>query len=59
MEKLIKDYQNLYTIKELSQKYHITQSDVKKILKNKDIYIRTAAETWILKSLKPQSKSTE
>lgn len=49
MEELIKDYQNLYTIKELSQKYHITQSDVKKILKNKDIYIRTAAETWILK----------
>lgn len=49
MEELIKDYQNLYTIKELSQKYHITQGDVKKILKNKDIYIRTAAETWILK----------
>lgn len=49
MEELIKDYQNLYTIKELSKKYHITQGDVKKILKNKDIYIRTAAETWILK----------
>lgn len=49
MEELIKDYQNLYTIKELSQKYHITHGDVKKILKNKDIYIRTAAETWILK----------
>ena len=44
MEELIKDYQNLYTIKELSQKYHVTQSDVKKILKNKDIYIRTAGK---------------
>lgn len=52
MEELIKDYQNLYTIKELSQKYHIGQDKVRKILKEENIYIRTPSETLILKKNK-------
>ena len=53
MEELIKDYEdNLFTIKELSQKYHIGQDKVRKILREKDIYIRTKEESLILRKNK-------
>ena len=52
MEELIKDYQNLYTIKELSQKYHMGQDKVYKILKKNNIYIRSSYETTILRKNK-------
>lgn len=50
MEELIIDYQkNLFSIKELSEKYHIGQDKVRKILKDNNIYIRTSQETKMLK----------
>lgn len=50
MEELVYDYQkNLFTIKELSTKYHIGQDKVRKILKEKGIKTRTNAETRILR----------
>lgn len=50
MEELINDYEkNFFTIKELSQKYHIGQDKVRKILINNNIYIRNCFETRLLK----------
>lgn len=50
MEELIFDYQNnLYTIKELSSKYHMGQEKVRTILKDNGLYIRKNFETRILR----------
>ena len=50
MEELIYDYEKkLFTIKELSSKYHIGQEKVRLILKENSIEIRTNSETAILK----------
>lgn len=50
MEELIKDYQeNIKSIKELATKYHMGQKKVREILVENNVYIRTAAETSILK----------
>lgn len=49
-ETLILDYENnLFTIRELSSKYHIGQDKVREILKKNSVRIRTNGETAILR----------
>ena len=50
MEELINDYLvHILTIKELSQKYHVGQDKVMNVLRENNVYIRSAFETKILR----------
>lgn len=49
MEELIRDYENLYSIRELINKYHIGQDKIRKILKENGVHIRSNSESRILR----------
>ena len=46
---IVKDYLDLYTVKELAEKYHRSRTTIYKVLEEKEIKLRTARETIILK----------